>query len=203
MLRYNQRYNNRYNNQYLTDTHWATHLAMRWPPGPRRSDLTGPAAGPARQFQAFWAAHGEAVQAYVRNGTHELRRTLEELRALQTLYESGYHTQRGMHVVIYEVRLLNIMNALRAFQPTDGHYNSMADVLAASLDLDSLPRVLALPAPLGRQFALLQRALAAHALRAAVLDDFEACFDESRDPLRIWPYVRASIAQLEQFLGTQ
>jgi hypothetical protein len=82
MPRYNQRYNNRYNNQYLTDTHWATHLAMRWPPGPRRSDLTGPAAGPARQFQAFWAAHGEAVQAYVRNGTHELRRTLEELRAL-------------------------------------------------------------------------------------------------------------------------
>ena len=90
---------------------------------------------------------------------------------------------------------------MRAFQPTDGHYNSMADVLAASLDMDSLPR--RLPAELRRQFALLQRALAAHALRAAVLDDFEACFDESRDPLRIWPYVRASIAQLEQFLATQ
>ncbi len=177
----------------------------RWPPGPRRSDLTCPAAGPAQQFRAFWADHGEAVQAYVRNSTHELRRTLEELRALQTLYESGYHTQRGMHVVIYEVRLTSyIMNGLRRFQPTDGNNNSMTDVLAASLDMDSLPEDL--PELLGRQFALLQRAQAAHAQLAAVLRDLEALYsanpdDPARDPLRIWPCVQASIAQLEQFLG--
>jgi hypothetical protein len=188
----------------------------RWPPGPRRSDLTCPAAGPAQQFRAFWADHGEAVQAYVRNSTHELRRTLEELRALQTLYESGYHTQRGMHVVIYEVRLTSyIMNGLRRFQPTDGNNNSMTDVLAASLDMDASLDIDyghgsldmdSLPAPLGRQLALLQGAQAAHALLAAVLCVFETVYsddpadDPARDPLRIWPFVQASIAQLEQFL---
>jgi hypothetical protein len=107
-----------------------------------------------------------------------------------------------MHVVIYEVRLTSyIMNGLHRFQPTDGNNNSMTDVLAASLDMDSLPA--RLPAPLGHQFALLQRAQAAHALRAAVLADFDVCFaesTESRNPLRIWPFVQASIAQLGQFL---
>jgi hypothetical protein len=96
-------------NQYLINknSNWATQTPC--PFGPRRSDLTGPAAGPARQFRAFWADHGDAVQAYVRNGTHELRRILEELRALQTLYESGYHTPRRMDPYIYVHQLTNIV----------------------------------------------------------------------------------------------
>jgi hypothetical protein len=102
------------------------------------------------------------------------------------------------------------MNGLRMFQPTDCNNNSMTDVLAASLDMDRLDMdrldmdrldMDSLPAPMGRQFALLQRAQAAHVLRAAVLRDFEAVSYATRDPLRIWPFVQASIAQLEQFLG--